>query len=354
MLHSVSCIKIQRVISLMTEYIFLPEIPLEAAVVHPEHKKWLVSWLKEVEGNIEDGNVSSSMCIQGIIAEIALFKSIKTDWYGIVNEYLTDDRGFPIAYSEEYGKRLYSFNQWLQKPLHAIYTKWWIEKILNKQKDNDIQYGTLIQSLIQPDGWMYNPDVSCTGSRTRMRSELLMSMAMGIEILDDNNLLTGHKKQFQATISSFPLSHCLSAEYFRLRALKKLDSIELSPVGYNNMLKMCEAGAGYCDFSLETKVDDYMGTAKRTSRDKLVHSPLASLFAIHIASACEKSVKEYVMSRVNRFREYLKKNPFDIPSFIMRDINIPFGSDLTPLEIIAASAMIGSGEKGLKMSKSNK
>ena len=187
-----------------------------------------------------------------------------------------------------------------------------------------------------------------------MKSELLMSMAMGIEILDDNNLLTGHKKQFQATISSFPLTHCLSAEYFRLRALKKLDSIELSPVGYSNMLKMCEAGEGYCDFSLETKVDDYMGTAKRTSRDKLVHSPLASLFAIHIASACEKSVNEYVMSRVNRFREYLKKNPFDIPSFIMRDINIPFGADLTPLEIIAASAIIGSGEKGLEMSKSNK
>lgn len=331
----------------MTEYIFLPEIELEAIVVHPEHKKWLISWLTEVEDNVEEGNVSSSMCLQGIIAEIAIFKNLKTDWYGIVNEYLTDDRGLPITYSAEYGKRLYSFNQWLQRPLHAIYAKWWIEKILKKQKDNEIQYGPLIQSLIQPDGWIYNPDVSCTGSRTRMKSELLMSMAMGIEILDDYNLLKGNKKQFQATISSFPLTHCLSAEYFRLKALKKLDSIELSPVGYSNMLKKCEAGEGYCDFSLETKVDDYMGTAKRTSRDKLVHSPLASLFAIHVASACEKGVKEYVMNRVNGFRKHLKVNPFDIPSFRMRDINIPFGADLTPLEIIAASSIIGGRGKCL-------
>lgn len=328
----------------MTEHIFLPRIKLENVELLPEHKNWLISWMGDLEGKIDDGNVSSSICLQGIISEIVLYTNPKIDWIGVMNEYLTDEEGVPLAYSEKYGKRLYAFNQWLQRPVHAIHTRWWIDGFCESSSEIEERYCTMIENLIQPNGWIYNPQVSITQYRTRMRSELMMSLAMGIEILDSFDHLSKFEKDHQATLSSEHLTGYLSAEYFRLKALEMLKSPKLAPVDLDSVLQICEAVKGYCDFSIESKVDDYMGTAKRTARDKPVHSPLAGIQANYIASNYGKEeTRSHVMERLETFGAHLRLNPLDIPAFRIRNLDVPFGTDISPLEIIAASFIAKKG-----------
>ncbi len=44
--------------------------------------------------------------------------------------------------------------------------------------------------------------------------------------------------------------------------------------------------------------------------------------------------------RVTTFGHYLLSDPLNIPAFKIRDLDVPFGSDMTPLEVIAAAAII--------------
>ena len=86
-----------------------------------------------------------------------------------------------------------------------------------------------------------------------------------------------------------------------------------------------------------------MGTAKRIARDLAVHSPLSSLHAYYIASVLGDQIKEIVLRRLVNFGKYLLAVPLNtaIPAFIIRDlVDTPFGSDITVLEIIAASYII--------------
>lgn len=106
------------------------------------------------------------------------------------------------------------------------------------------------------------------------------------------------------------------------------------------MLESCEAGSGYCDFAVKDKVDDYMGTAKRTARDFAVHSPLSSLHAQQIASYVDNNIRESILKRIIAFGYYLQSDPLNIPAFKIRDLDVPFGSNVTPLEVIAAAAII--------------
>ena len=57
------------------------------------------AWMDNVLSNSENGIVSSSECMAGAVSELMLFGRPKTDWIGIMDEYLETD-GVPMAYSE--------------------------------------------------------------------------------------------------------------------------------------------------------------------------------------------------------------------------------------------------------------
>lgn len=321
----------------MTPHILLPNLTLTELDLLSEHEKWLTTWLQELETNIEAGDIAASLCLQGAISEIALHGTLRTDWLGVMDEYLMRD-GKPIAYSEQYGNRLYQFTHWIQTEVHAIHARQWIEKV--SELPPSLDYPSLIEELIQPSGWIYNPAVSPTGLQTRMKSEYLMSLAMGVEILSSSPILDCNRAQFEAALSDTPVTGYLSAEYFRQYALEVLGSIRLAPTAIDIVINSCEVGEGYCDFDVKAKVDDYMGTAKRVGRDIPVHSAISSLHALSLSSLCDDNEQERVSARLNRFGKHLAANPMDIQPFRMREIDIPFGTGLSPLEAIAASGII--------------
>ncbi len=328
----------------MINHIFIPEVDFSTLRLLPEHREWITEWLREVEKDIENGVVSSALCLNGLMAEILLYGRGQTNWQEILNKYLLDSNGGPLTYSEEYGKKLYRFSQWKQTPVHAVHAHWWIEKFYGTKDEKLSTYSDLIKGFVQPNGWIYNPKVSPTGIRTRMKSELMMSLAMGLEILDSLDSLSEQKHVFEAVLSSAPMSGYLSAEYFRLRSLQILNRIGLAPSCLSEVFEPCKAGEGYCDFSVDSKVDDYMGTQKRTSRDKAVHSAISSLHAQHVSRFCGEYIQISVGLRLKNFGRYLFTNPFDIPAFKMRDIDIPFGTELSPLEIMGASYITSIGK----------
>lgn len=327
----------------MIDYIIIPDVDVSTLKLVPQHEDWLQDWLLDIETEISNDSVSSAWCLQGILAEIALFGCVQTDWEGIIRELLKDERGRPLAYSEEYGKKLHNFSrQWKQTPIHAIYTHWWIDRYNGSDANNINAYRALIKRFIQRSGWIYNPDVSPTNPRTRMKSELMLSLSMGIEILSVQGLTQPQKSRFESILSSTNLTGYLSAECFRMRTLQMLSATNLAPYGLEEIIDPCEAEEGYCDFSVESKVDDYMGTAKRTSRDKPIHSAISALHARQIAKYCDLETQQAVQSRLSNFAGYLSAYPLDIPAFRMRDIDVPFGTDLSPFELFAASHIIST------------
>jgi hypothetical protein len=321
----------------MTIHIFLPNLMLPELELLPEHETWLTAWLQELEINIEAGEIAASLCLQGAISELAIHGSIQTDWLGVMDAHLMRD-GKPLAYSEQYGKRLYQFPQWFQTEVHAIHARQWIEKA--SELPASLDYPALIEELIQPSSWIYNPVVSPTGMRTRMKSEYLMSLAMGVEILSPSPILDRNRAQFEATLSALPITGYLSAEYFRQYALVVLNVVNLAPAAIDAVINSCEVGEGYCDFDVAAKVDDYMGTAKRVGRDIPVHSAISSLHALSLSSLCAADEQKRVNDRLESFGNHLRANPLDIQPFKMRDIDIPFGTGLSPLEIVAASEIV--------------
>jgi hypothetical protein len=326
----------------MTDHIFLPHVKLKEIQLVQVHQEWLFGWLSALENEIEDGDVSASLCLQGILSELAIYGAPKTDWIGVMEEYLTDHDGMPLAYSEKYGERLYRFNFWLQSPVHAVHCRWFAEQVCHSLPRQTPKYADLITALIQPNGWIYNPKVSVTRQRNRMKSEYMMSMAMGCEILASANRLSKYAQQFQAILSSAPLTDFLSAEYFRLKALSILQTFELAPAGLAGLLSKCKIELGFSEFAIASKVDDYMGTAKRTARDKPISSPLIGLYANAIARFCPNDLKESVVLWLKAYGGHLKEEPFDVQAFRIRDEDISFGTDLSPLEIIAASFLIAN------------
>jgi hypothetical protein len=325
----------------MIEHLFLPYIDLSTLQLTPAHRAWLQDWLQAIECDLEDGNIASSLCLQGMMAEIVLYGELRYDWPALFEEYLTDEAGNPLAYSENYGKRLYHFGaQWKQTPVHAVHTRFWVDRIYDPATTIQHLYVQLIESWIQPSGWIYNRDVSYTRLRTRMKSEYTMSFAMGLEMLAAADALAPHIPRFTATASNEPSTPYLSAEYFKLCALEQLDKAHLVPNTIAEVLKICEAGKGYCDFAVSSKVDDYMGSAKRIERDEAVHSPLAALHAGYLARVCDVATRQIVRERLRGFRQHLQGRPLDIPAFRIRDVAFPFGTDISPLEVFAAAAIV--------------
>lgn len=323
------------------KHLFLHGIDFNQIELNPVHEEWLIDWLKAQENDIDCGCVSSSICLIGLIAEILVKGKPEWDWLNIVRNYLTNSEDLPIAYSESFGRKLYKFEQqWQQTTIHAIHARWFIESFYQQPNTNNI-YGELIKNFCQPDGWFYNPQVSQTRKATRMKSEYLMSFAMSIEILKEANILSNYADRLKATIGSETFTLYISSEYFRLLALEFLEARFLRPSEIHTVLLNTEVSQGYCDFAVEEKRDDYMGTVKRSSRDRGRHSAIASFQATKIANYCQDDIKEYVNNRLRLFAKHIEMNPLDIPAFKIRDlVGIPFGLGLTPLEVITASVII--------------
>ncbi len=326
----------------MLNHVFLPNVDLSTLRLLEPHADWLQAWLREIDAEVENGVVSSSMCLQGLLSEIVLYRQPHRHWAELAEEYLTTVDGRPLAYSEKYGLKLHKFERlWEQVSIHAIHSRWWIDRFFVSPSFLSVDYGYLIETFIQPDGWIYDFAISPTRFRYRMKSEYFMSLALGVEILRAANLSHAYQMQFEATISAHSITDYLSAEYFRIVALDQLNARRLAPADLPAMLKKCQAGEGYCDFSLADKRDDYMGTAKRADRDQVLHSPLAALHAACLASACSSAVQSQVQARLQKFARHLIHYPFDIPAFRIRDLSdIPFGTGISPLEVLAASAIV--------------
>ena len=186
---------------MMQPMIFAPFFDYSKKTVNPLHEKWLTDWLEKVAARIDKGITSSSECIQGVLSELLLYGRLKTDWHSILCDYLRID-GECISYSKEHGKLLWNFDaQWQQSTVHATYYDWCISKLLGK--NGEIDYVKQITDMIQPSGWIFNPAVSPTQLRTRMKSELLMSMGMGVEILCNAGVIQQYSDKLTSTLVSF-------------------------------------------------------------------------------------------------------------------------------------------------------
>lgn len=330
----------------MNEHIFLPGIKLGQGIVHPIYRRYLEQWREAAIQMADKGDIASSICHQATLIDLVLYGKPRHDWIGIMNEYLMDE-GSPLAYSEVYGKRLHGFGaQYRQSTIHAIHTRWWIECVNGDKSVSHKSFASMIMNKKQNDGLIYDIDVSETILRHRMKSELTMSMAMAAEILKETNILKGSLPLELATnivcLKKCPSLGYISMEYFRLKALEFLGHTSLFPIGIEQHIDACskDLPIGWCDFAMKSKIDAYMGTAKRTQRDKPIHSPLIACLVKALLGKVDPSQKQVVVQRLNEYSCYLKKNPLDIPAFQMRDVPIRFGADKTPIEIICASSFI--------------
>jgi hypothetical protein len=135
----------------------------------------------------------------------------------------------------------------------------------------------------------------------------------------------------------------MTSESFRLSALRTLGHEALFPTGIGESIEACAEGldVGWGDFSMKSKVDAYMGTAKRTGRDKQIHSPLVACHVTALAGKIEDAAKKAsALERLSAYARHLASEPLDIPAFQMRDVPIPFGEDITPIEALSASHLI--------------
>ncbi len=331
----------------MMTHIFLPRIPLQQGFIYPVYEQYLKDWREKAIQQADNGNVASSICHQATLIDLVLNGKLRHDWLSIMNEFLIKN-GAPLAYSEAFGQRLHKFgNQYCQSTIHSIHTRWWIECLNNRAAVDHEYFANLVLAKKQTDGLIYDQDISPTILRHRMKSELTLSMVMAAEILNAANKLTETTSVELATNIACP-TKCptlgyMSMEYFRLRALQLLGHEALFPVGIDDHIDACakDMQVGWCDFAMKSKVDAYMGTAKRTLRDKPIHSPLIACYVSYLIDEVGDTAKKRALSqRLAAYSYYLKGNPMDIPAFQMRDVPIRFGADQTPIEVICASHLI--------------
>lgn len=331
----------------MVDHVFLSDLKLGLDSIHASHRQYLLAWNEKVANLADEGIVAASLCYQAASIDLFVHGKLMHDWLGVMDEYLMADCG-PLAYSENYGNRLHKFSaQYLQSTVHSIYSRWWIDQIQNASGFDNEYYAWLVLKKRQGDGLFYDQDVSPTILRHRMKVELTMSMAMTLRILDSNGMLSEDDKVVHATNISCP-KKCpalgyISMEYFRYQSLKSLGHLELFPNGVNEEIKLCTEGleVGWNDFSMRSKVDAYMGTAKRVQRDKPIHSPLIAFYVLTLLNVLkEQGAIDSVNQRLSEYAAHLRANPMSIPAFQMRDVPIAFGVDITPIEAICASYLM--------------
>jgi hypothetical protein len=325
----------------------LPGVSLQFGFIHPAFKSYLEGWRERAISDANNGVAAASICQQAVMIDLVLYGRLKHDWHSVMQDLLTEGDQ-PLAYSKGFGALLYKFDaQYLQSTVHSIHTRWWIEMLTQAERIDKEKFANLILSKKGADGLICDFNVSPTILRHRMKAELSLSAVMGAEILFSAGTLTQLLKNELATSlcdpRKVPPMGYMASEQFRLAALRILGHEEQFPTGINEHIKACEVGLvrGWGDFSIASKVDAYMGTAKRTSRDKQIHSPVV---ACHVNELSTKvtDVEQHsaIKERIKSYATYLSENPLDIPAFQMRDVPIPFGSDMTPIEAVCASHLI--------------
>ncbi|MDR7927244.1 hypothetical protein RIE95_09660 [Acidithiobacillus thiooxidans] len=333
----------------MTAHPMLPGVVLDFGFSHSAFERYLREWREQAISAADDGVTAASVCHQAVLIDLVLFGQLRHDWLSVMQDILTD-AGRPVAYSSDYGKRLHKFGgQWLQSTVHSIHTRWWVETLSKPVSVDHDYFAKLILDKKRADGLIYDMDVSATTLRHRMKAELSMSAVMGAEILSKAGHLTDALCNELATSLCDPLKvpplGYMTSEQFRLAALRILRHEEQFPTGIGEHIMACAEGLqhGWGDFPIASKVDAYMGTAKRIARDKPIHSPLV---ACHISVLAEKvddpARQAAILDRLTDYALSLAQNPLDIPAFQMRDVPIPFGADLTPIEAVCASSLINN------------
>lgn len=305
------------------------------------YSEFLNRELNSIQDEINQDRLSASKALQGVLIESLLFGRTKFDWLGVINELLIRD-GRALAYSESFSSHLHGFkDQWEQYSIGAAYSQYWIRKHLSCSQ-LDFEY---LNSKKDLTGLYFDIDISPTKNSHRMKTEIAASSAMVLQMNQDLNFLSSHNpgQTLSALDDSmlFPRYRYLSLEYFRkvimdLHGEQKNDADLLGA-----FLVKCatEAKYGWSDFMMNEKLDDYMGTAKRTGRDSNIHSPMLALYAGHLCG--KETSNSDVEVRMHEFSTHLKANPWDIPAFKMRDLPYDFGPGLTTLEALAAITLTG-------------
>lgn len=338
----------------MAAHPILPGVVLGAGFSHPAYECYLRAWREQAIVDADAGRAAASVCHQATLIDLVLYGRPTHDWLSVMEDLLTDEVGRPLAYSAGFGDRLYKFEgQFLQSTVHSIHTRWWIEKLTNPEAVDHGKFADRILAKKSSDGLIIDADVSPTILRHRMKAELSMSAAMGTEILSEAGRLTDDLRFELATSlcdpRKVPPLGYMTSEQFRLAALRILGFEEQFPIGIGEHIEACKVGLdrGWGDFSMASKVDAYMGTAKRTSRDKPIHSPLVACHvAVLSAKVDDPTQRAAIMDRLTVYSRSLAENPLDIPAFQMRDVPIPFGADLTPIEAVCASHLISNLQTG--------
>jgi hypothetical protein len=331
----------------MATHVILPGVGLEDGFSHPIFERYLKDWREEAINAADNGIAAASVCHQATLIDLLLDGHPRHDWLSVMKDLLTNGER-PIAYSDAFGKRLHKFGaQYLQSTIHSIHTRWWIERLVDPSGVDHHKFARMVLAKKQTNGLIYDMDVSETLLRHRMKVELSLSAVMSAEILSVAGVLSDSLKNELSTSLADPRKvpplGYMTSEQFRLAALRLMGREELFPAGIEEHIEACAEGLefGWSDFAMKSKVDAYMGTAKRTSRDKPIHSPLV---ACHVAALSAKvptvAKRAAISDRLAIYAHYLEQNPLDIPAFQMRDVPIPFGSDMTPIETVCTSHLI--------------
>ena len=83
-----------------------------------------------------------------------------------------------------------------------------------------------------------------------------------------------------------------------------------------------------------------MGVAKRTARDHVPISALATLQGLYLARAT--GVEEGMCDAwATNARDYFRQEPLGTPAFRMRDLEAEFGPGATAYEVLAAAQLAG-------------
>lgn len=310
---------------------------------------YLQQWREVVLTDAMDGDVAMSECLQGILIDVTLDGRVSADWLGIVDECLLTDEGAPLAYSSLYAERACGFAaQALQSTIAAISARYVIECLTKGESQIDFaNYARLLRPKLDPATYLFlDTDISPTTLRHRMKSEITLSCAQSVALLDKAQALTEAERHNIASAIADPRkcppTQYVSAEYYRYIALQVLGAPSLMPGSIGSALVACTEGidVGFSDYPLSSKHDAYMGTAHRTGRDHAIHSPLTALQVrglLPLVEDVEQATE--ITQRLQQYRHHIIEHPTDIPSFRMRDISAPFGVGITPLEAIGTAVL---------------
>ncbi len=320
-------------------------LPSGPEMVEPM-RVYLTEWLEnDLRPRIKTGDCAMSELLTGAVAEQALSGSISRDWVEAMDRWLSrPSDGAPLAYSEAFGRRLCGFqDQWEQVTIHSVHSRWWVE--CGTAGEDCVDHERFVDILATKDsgGWIYDGDVSPTTTRHRMKSELFLGLAMALEIYGAANRLPDVKASAVMALEGQPASGYVSAEYFRLRALAVLGRPDLVPDGVTRGLEACALADGVCDFDVAAKIDPYMGTRKRVGRDVTVRSPISTAQAVAVFESLGCDSSSRVLVAAEAFADDLS-SAVDLDSvvepFRMRDVPVPFGPGLTPLEVLNAASLV--------------